>query len=56
LLMEKKGKNGSLSSSTVVLWIIGLFVLVLICALFFILKDKSINILGFVKNLFKYGR
>jgi len=54
--MEKKGKKGSLSSSTIVYWIIGLFVLVLISVLYFILKDKGINILGFVKNLFRYGR
>lgn len=54
--MGEKRKKGTVSSDTIIYWIIGLFVLVLIGVLFFILKDKGLGIFEHIKNLFKYGR
>lgn len=48
-----KNRGGEVEVDAMIWWIIGIVVLVLVVILFFILKDKGINLLAYVKNLFK---
>ena len=54
--MKKRGKRAQIAIDKIIGWSIAILVLVLIIALYFILKTKGINLLDYVKNIVRFGR
>lgn len=55
--MSKRGRNKRAQTwETLIPWMIGIAVLVLVLILYFILKNKGVNALDYIKNLLRFGR
>ncbi len=53
---NKKRGQVSIHKETLMYWIIAIAVLVIMVVVIFILKDKAINAIEYLKNLLRFGK
>ena len=52
---KKRLKKGAIEFDTLAGFIIAIAVIILVTIIFFVLKDKGIGALEYIKNLFRFG-
>jgi len=52
---DMTNKRGALEWDTLIPWLIGIGVLILMVILYLILKGKGVNAIDYIKNLLRFG-